>query len=126
MLEGFKIYNLTTGLPTLSITQNGVSFNKTAIVKMEYPEYVVLMINYKEKRIAIQSCSKELPGATVFYKGEKRNGIVSVRWNNRELLNTISKMMRWDLSKQGYRIPGDYLETENAIIFDLNQAEIIE
>jgi len=126
MLDGFKVYNLTTGLPTFSVTQNGVSFNKTAIVKMEYPEYVLLMINGDEKKIAIQTCDEGQAGATQFYKGARGNGVVSVRWNNRDLLNTISKMMGWKLEEQGYRIPGDYYEDENAIIFDLKQAEPIE
>jgi len=122
MLDGFKVYYLTTGLPTISITLNGVSFNKTAIVKMEYPEHVLLMINSEEKKIAIQACDADSPGATPYFRKRKGRDIVSVRWNNRDLLSTISKIMGWDLKDSGYRAQGDYLENENAIVFDLSQA----
>lgn len=126
MLDGFKVVNLTIGLPTLSITQNGVGFNKTAIIKMNYPEYVLLMINPNEKKVAIQECQENVDGAIQFYKDKKKNGVVSVRWNNKDFLNTVSRMMDWNLEENGYRINAEYLEEENALVFDLKEAEEIE
>jgi len=124
MLEGFKVINLTVGLPTISVTQNGVAFNKTTISKLEHPEYVLLMINTKDKKLAVQVCEEQTEGATPFYKQKRNDNVVSVRWNNKDLLNTIAKTMDWDLSN-GYRIVGDFLEDDKAMIFDLTKAEII-
>lgn len=124
MLEGFKPINLTIGLPYISITENGVTFNKTSIVKVGKPTHVLLMINEEKKQIAIQPCGKNDENATPFLRNETK-GTLSVRWNNKDLLNTLSKMMGWNLKGCGYRIDGEYLSDENAMIFDLNSAVVL-
>jgi hypothetical protein len=48
--------------------------------------------------------------------------VISVRWNGRDLLNTIQAMMGWDLSKGGFRIEGTLLKADHAMLFDLNAA----
>lgn len=125
MLEGFKPISLTVGLPYVSITSNGVTFNKTSIVKLGCPSHVILMINEDNKQIAIQSCNETDENATQFLKNNDKN-FITVRWNNKDLLNTLSKLIGWDLSKFNYRIDGDYLSNENAMIFDLKKAVQIE
>ena len=35
MLEGFKQYNMTIGTASVSITENGIAFSKTTIIKMD-------------------------------------------------------------------------------------------
>jgi hypothetical protein len=124
MLEGFRPINLTVGLPYISITKNGVTFNKTSIVKIGKPAYVLLMMDDVNKRIAVQPCDSSDEDATAFFKGEGKS-VVSVRWNNKDLLNTLSKMMNYDLDKFSYRVDGDYLSNENALIFDLKLATIL-
>ena len=52
----------------------------------------------------------------------KKNNVISVRWNGRDLLNTIQAMMGWDLSKGGFRIEGTLLKADHAMLFDLNAA----
>ncbi len=124
MLDGFKTINLTVGLPYISITENGLTFNKTCIMKIGRPSHVLLMLNEETKQIAIQPCDAENEDATPFLKSEKKSTI-SVRWNNKDLLNTLSKMMGWNLEETGYRIDGDYLNNENAMVFDLNKATLL-
>jgi len=124
MLSGFKTVNLTIGLPYVSITTNGVTFNKTTIVKLGRPSHVLLMINEEEKQIAIQNCDSENEDATPFLRNEGKSTL-SVRWNNKDLLNTISKLMNWDLKECGYRVDGEYFNDENAMIFDLKSAMIL-
>ena len=121
MLEGFKTINLTVGLPYVSITENGVTFNKTSIVKLGRPSHVLLMLNEETKQIAVQPCDPENEDATPFLRNEGK-AVISVRWNNKDLLNTLSKMMGWDLKEHGFRVDGDYLSSENAMIFDLKNA----
>ena len=40
LLENFKPFNFNEGVPYVSITINGMTFNKSVIMKLEYPESV--------------------------------------------------------------------------------------
>lgn len=122
MLEGFRTLNLTIGIPSISVTINGIGFSKAAILKMGKPENVLLMIDEQGKRIAIQVCEENDEDATPFLKNKKN---ISVRWNNKDLLNTISKMMSWDLEQTGYKVEGEYLNDEKAMIFELEKATVL-
>lgn len=119
LLEGFKVISLVSGLPSLSVTKNGAAFNKASVIKMEYADKVLLMINEKDKLIAIQKCEDQTPNATPFYKEQKN---VMVRWNNSDLLATLEKMMGWDVKRNGYKITGEFFSDECALIFDLKDA----
>ena len=44
-LAGFKKFNLSTGISSISITQNGVAFSKTAVLRMEKAPYVCVYID---------------------------------------------------------------------------------
>ena len=121
LLEDFKPFNFSEGVPYVSVTNNGMNFNKSVIMKLNYPEYVVLLIDEATKRFAIQACTQETPNAVSFYRVKKSN-ILSVRWNGRDLLNTIQNLTGWDLSNGGYRINGELLKEDHAMLFDFNTA----
>ena len=120
MLQGFKKYEMANGTSTISISENGVAFSKACIIRMEKPAFVELMIDYSDKRVAIQSADENTDGTFPFYKQEKKS--VSVRWNNKDLINEISKMMGWDIHGKIYRANGEYIPEEKATIFDLKVA----
>ncbi len=124
MLEKFKTFNFNEGIPYISITKNGIRFSKGVVMKLKYPQYVIFLINENSQQIALQVCDKKTPNATVFYKQKKTNTI-SIRWNNRDLLNTIKDIMQWNIEEKLYRIEGKLIHEENAILFDLNQANIL-
>ena len=121
VLDSFKPFNFNEGMPYVSITSNGMTFNKSVVMKMDYPEFVVLLIDEDSKRIAIKKCDSHTQNAAPFYK-EKKSNVISVRWNGRDLLNTIQSMMEWDLDKGGFRIDGLLLKEEQAMLFDLTSA----
>ena len=122
VLENFTAFNFNEGVPYASITSNGITFNKSVVMKLDYPEYVVLLIDEAGKRIAIQKCKAEIPNAVGFYKPKKSKAI-SVRWNGKDLLNTLQDMMGWELGKSGgFRVDGTHLKDEDAMLFDLNTA----
>lgn len=121
VLSGFKSFNFNEGVSYVSVTSNGVTFNRSVLLKLGCPEYVVLLINEETKQIAVQVCDESTTNAVSFFK-EKKDGVLSVRWNARDLLNNLSTMMGWDLSKQSYRIEGVLLKDENAILFDFSKA----
>lgn len=120
-LDGFKPFNFAEGAPYVSITPNGITFNKSVVLKLAYPEHVVLLIDEESRRIAIKQCGESEQNAAPFYKAKKTNSI-SVRWNAKDLLNTIADMMGWDLTTKGFRADGVLIRDENAMIFDLTKA----
>ena len=124
MLEGFKPINLTIGPAYLSVTENGITFNKTSIIKLNSPSHVLLLLNEDAKILAVQVCEPGEKNATPFYK-EKKSGLISVRWNNRDFLNTLESLMGWNLKTYKYRVLGDYLQDENAMLFDMKKASQI-
>ena len=118
MLEGFKPFELMTGSAVLSVTNNGLSFNKNVINKMGRPEYIRFMINASTKQLAIQKTDENDTVSVQFVRksADNRNG---VRYNNRDLENTIATLMEWNLSTKTYRIDGIYQEDDHAMIFNL-------
>ena len=120
-LSNFKPFDFTEGVPYISVTSNGVTFNKSVIIKMKHPAFVRLLINESEKQIAVQVCGEEDDKAVQFYK-EKSNGVLSVRWNSKDLINTIVRLCDWDLSQSSYRINGVLVPELDLMLFDLNEA----
>ena len=119
----FTLFNFDEGVPYVSLTSNGMTFNKGSVLKLGKPEYVQLMIDKKAKQILIRKCDKKDPNAKIFYKENKRN-IISVRWNTVDLLNTIQDIMGWDLNRDSYKIEGNLVDDDNAILFPLELNQI--
>lgn len=118
----FKKVNLTTGLPYMSVTDNGMTFSKSAVIKMNKPSYVELLLNEDDKQLAIRACDKSEEGSIAFAKSAKST---NVRMNNKDFLNTLSRMMGWDLKESGYRVSGEWFEQEQIMLFDMKQANMI-
>lgn len=121
MLEGFSAFDFSEGVPYVSFTQNGVTFNKAVTLKLGEPEYARFLINAEAKQVAVQACEADEKNATVFYR-PKASGALSVRWNARDLLNTLERMMGWNFKEISYRADGVLLKDERAIVFDLSRA----
>ena len=122
MLEDFRTYDLVAGLPTLSVTKNGVSFNKSAISKLGYPERIHLMINDNRGQVAIQNSKDENLNSIPFFKENKRKAITA-RWNYKDFTYMLAKMANRDIDKGGFRVVGEYIHEENALVFDMKNAE---
>ncbi|MGM9771024.1 MAG: hypothetical protein ACI3YU_00060 [Segatella copri] len=120
-LEGFTAFNFEEGVPYVSITPNGVTFNKSVTLKLNCPEYVQLLINANSKQLALVPCTQDTQNAVVFYR-PKSSGILSVRWNARDLLNTIEFITGWRLKDASYRVDGMLIPEAGVMIFDLNKA----
>ena len=119
-LDGFKVFDFSEGVPYASVT-----FNKAVVMKMNYPTHVILLFDATTKRMALQVCEEDTSKAVEFYKPKKSNAI-SVRWNSKDLLNTIESIAGWDLQKAGYKVEGKIIKEENVIIFDLSAAKIMK
>lgn len=124
LLDNFEIVDAITGTPNISITRSGIAFSKAAIEKLKCPEFVSVLIDKSGKRIAIQTCNKNDRGARSFYKAG-RDTAKGVRWNNYDLKTILEQMMNWNLEESGWKISGEYSDEDNALIFDLNNAEAV-
>lgn len=120
-LSNFREFDFNEGVPYISITNNGITFNRSVIIKMGYPEYVKLLINEGEKQIAVRTCSKEDDKSVQFFR-QKANGVLSVRWNAKDLINTVARMCNWDLGQTSYRVYGVLVPEYSLMLFDLNEA----
>lgn len=124
MLEGFKPISITSGFPTLTLTKNGIGFNKSAIMKIDAPYFVRVAINADKNMLALIPCDETDDYATAFAKDGKKT--LNVRWNSRDFANTIGEMMRWDGVNRGKKVVGQYYAEDNVLIFDMNNAIDIE
>lgn len=122
--DDFELLDPVNGIPSMSITKHGVSFNKSALEKLGCPENVKALLDKKGKRFAIISCEKEDRGARKFCK-KGRDISNGVRWNNYDLKITLETLMGWNLAEQSWKSIGSYSEDERALIFDLLAVEDI-
>jgi hypothetical protein len=124
MLDGFEVFDFNVGAASASITPNGLTFNKSVVIKLGYPRYAQLLINNHSKQIAVRACEKDDDKAYEFYGcSPDEKPIRSVRWNHKDLLNSLSELMDWDLKKVAHRVEGKMLPEENAMLFDLTTAK---
>lgn len=125
MFEGFISFNFDEGVPYVSVTKNGVTFNKAVIMKLNYPAFVQLLINSDTRQIAIRACDESEKNSMTFFKKRENSKVISVRWNIKDLLNTLQDVTGWDLSINAYRVDGILIKEENAMLFDLNNYKIL-
>jgi len=123
LLDSFKPKKLVIGSPYLTVTNNGISLNKSAIDKLEFAEFVRILVDEENKRLAIQICSAEDPNREPFVKPSKRKTAQYVRWNNREF---VKQLLPWaptqELKEKGFKIPGEYLVDDKAFLFTFSEA----
>lgn len=122
-LDSFKPRKLIVGSPFITITINGVSLNKSAISRLDYAEYVKILIDEDAQELAVQVCNQDDPNKESFVKPEKGEEAQYVRWNNREF---IKQLIGWapssELKKSGFKVPGEYLPGEKAFLFIFSKA----
>lgn len=123
-LDGFEVFNFNVGIPSASITSNGITFNRSVSIKLEFPPYVRMLINRERKQIAIVPCDKSTDQSVPFYRDNYgKEPVRSVRWNNRDLMSTLSDLMDCDFQKTSFKVEGKFLSEGPAILFDLAKAE---
>ena len=123
MLEGFVQIPILPGSSFLSVTENGLNFNKNVVKHMNKAESVILLCNSSKKQLAIQKCDKDTENSIPFYRNEK-NLTTGVRFNNREIQQMIAAMMNWNLQEFNYRADGFITNDRSTMIFNLNSARV--
>lgn len=119
-LTGFKAFDFSEGLPYVSMTKNGLTFNKAVTMKLGCPEYVRLLINYETRQAVLQVCDSNAPRAVRFYRQGK--DIFSVRLNSRDLISTFERLVGTSFEPHGFRVNGELVD-DQTMLFDINTAE---
>lgn len=126
IFDGFRVVENVTGVPTMSVTKNGVAFNKSTLEKLRKAEFVQAFLNEQALKFMIITCDANEPEARKFYKGRKISD--GIRWNNHDLIDTLTRLTGWDLEVTGWKVKGQFAEEEGrrAIIFDLAAGEALD
>ena len=122
MLDDFEVFQTTNLGAVVSFTKNGATFNKVALERMNKAQCVTLLIQRSTKRFAIRQCAQTDANAMPFAAAIKPKS-PSIRWNNKEFQHIVCEMMDWDLDHcKGFKVVGEYLKGEKALLFDLKKA----
>ena len=109
---------------TVTFTDDQVSFNKTAIRKLDC-EFVELLVHPEKKMLAVRCCCKEEKNAVQWAKpsdGEYRLRLIK----GTAFMPTVYEILSWNRQCK-YRVIGNFVEKdgESAIFFDLKETKII-
>lgn len=120
-LDGFEVITFGNTGAYVSITKNGLTFNKAALEKVNSASHVTLLVNRDAKQFAIKPCNPNDASAMPFTVSKPT--APNVRWNSKDLLRLFSSLMSWNLGKcNGYKVNGEYNKSEKALLFDLTKA----
>jgi hypothetical protein len=121
-LVKFKPYTLISGVSSVSITKNGVSLSKAALLKLGKPDYVRLLINEDDKQIAFAVAQSSDEDKIKCLLGKKDSETLIFRINNRDLLNKITIMLGCKYEDLSLRCTGDFFDDDKIMVIDLNNA----
>lgn len=121
--ENFKPFTLTSGPSTMTVSKSGVSFSQKSVIKLHKTRYARLLIDYKDKMVAVQEVEKDDENAAPFYNPKRK--IITARWNYVDLVNSLANLMNWDTKKYTYRMDGKYIAEKKALVFDLKEHKIL-
>ena len=123
-LSGFRVFDFTDGVPYFSITKNGVTFSRAVTRKLGCPSFARLLINYDTKQVALQACEEGTPLSMQFYR-PKENDVYSVRWNHKDLIATLGRLMETNFEEHGFRVEGVPID-EQTMLFDMKKAKPLD
>lgn len=125
MLEGFQPFEVLSGTAFMSISNTGINFNKNVLIKMNKCSYIKILINHQNKIVAIQSTQPNDAFSIPFVKDntalEK-----GVRIHNKELENILANMIDLDLESFTYRVDGEFLPADGAMLFNLTKGRRLQ
>lgn len=112
--------------PAVTISSGKIRFNTAYPKRFSDTEYVELLLNSVEKKIAVRPCDKGNPNAIRW--GSLRDGkwIVSEK-SCRGLSGPLFELMDWDKELK-YRMRGEFhgQDGNGIMVFDLDEPEVIE
>ena len=125
-MQGFERYRFIEFDDVfVSLNRYGIKFSTSAVKLLGYPLYAEVYLDRENKRFAITPGEKGDPYAKTFVRHPEAKNASFVRWSERRLLNDLIDLGGLTLGEKGVRIPGEYVESEKTIVYDLTKAEAI-
>lgn len=122
MLKNFTVVELlrTRSDSVVTIKKNTLRFNMPTAVELHYAPYIQVLVNAKDKQLAIKECKETDTHALKFSKpqGEQKYQLAV---NHPAAADMIRKLMSWD-EDMTRNVPGVYLADDRAIVYDLKSA----
>lgn len=122
MLEKFTVIDILKSRSdsVVNITGNSLKFNIQTCYDLEYPSFIQVMMNAKDKQFAIRACQESDPNAIPFSK-TKDVQKYPIRVNFPAATAMIRKATGWS-AEESWNVPGVFIADENALIYDLGAA----
>ena len=119
-LSKFTVIDLikTQSSSVVSITGNYLKFNAATAAELNYPAYIQILINPKEKQFSIRACKKDDPNASPFAKSNQK---AVIKFAITAATDMIRKMAGWSVG-ENWNIPGVYFADDEALIYDVSTA----
>lgn len=108
--------------PTFTLNKSKVSVNKACIRKLPKIEYVQILVNAKERKLAVRPCLEEEKDSVKWCSGIKRN---PKQITCKIFYAKVIELMGWNPNNR-YKLLGKLMKSNNEylFIFDLNNPEI--
>lgn len=121
ILQSFKKVNLNGAAPFMTISAYGLTFNKTVLEKMSYPDYVSLFADYPNYLLAIQTTDDptEIPFCI------SKSNRVNARINNKDFARLLLGLLGTRDEQVSFKAPGVWHPEEKVFVFDLKEAQKI-
>ena len=123
MLKGFKLIQVygNASESAMTITGKYFKFNADTAIELGNPNYINMMIDTDGKRIAIVKSDEKAEAAVKFSSPTKeKKNVINVAFKAAHA--AVRNLMGWN-DDTSYRVIGVSVPEENAIIYNLTQAE---
>lgn len=118
-LRGFETISANKERPLLSIAGSDLTFARSAVEALGRPAYVHLLINEKERLLAVSPCEADSDSIS-FYK-EKASGLLAVRITLKHVLERVTVLVQGGVGDQRWRVNGTCYDGP-VLVFDFNKA----
>lgn len=116
----FEWFDVQVGTPIVSVANYGLTFSRSAVLKMGTPEYVMLGFDKTNKIIAIKVCD-DTERMKISFASKERNG--NVRISNKDFVRYIASNIddASTFDKNAIRYTGLWDEENKLMIVDLKR-----
>ena len=109
---------------TLRYLDGTIRVSYSTLELLQFPNYIILLINVEEQKIIYApSIKNDRSALKVKYSDviEHKDKI----FNSTKFVRRVFNLTKWDRVYR-YNIPGEFIENENIIVFNLNDAFKVE
>lgn len=117
--SNFCPYVFAKGRVYLSVTKNGVTFNKYVTEFLQHPKYISILINHENKQIALLPADQK---SNTTYRYPQNKNVECARISPACLVDDLCKLAHINPSP-GFRVYGE--KKDGFILFDLSSAKAL-